>query len=445
MGDFDSRVGAPAHAYEDYYKAYSMAMLPGKERLNVSYGGKIIMPTSALARLTQMDIASPYLFELKTHNSDKKTHAGVIEFIAEPGNVHLPAWMMRQLDLNEGDPIRLTGTTLPKGKFVKIQPQTVDFLEISDPKAVLEQAFRNFSCLTKGDIVEISYNCLTFEILIMETVPDAESILIIDTDLEVDFAPPKGYVEPVAKPRPPPPTMASKLKIDNQKIESISASGTSTPSTSGNAERADASGSGTSLGGLGGAFKGQGQSLSGKKSKGKKDKPVEALDPFSMIRRTDLPRVMTNDTQIGDRKVPAALNLPFGQLYFGYEYVPLGAAAAKEEEERQKTGQQRIVFSGAGQTLSGRAPRRRRAEEPSAAAAVAGASGQANAGAADEGTAGAGAAASPEPFGGTGQTLGGGGATTRTGQRSSRKRERGTASGLGKSRKEAIVLDDDDD
>lgn len=44
--------------------------------------------------------------------------------------------MMRTLNLNEGDPIRLTGTTLPKGKFVKIQPQTVDFLEISDPKAV---------------------------------------------------------------------------------------------------------------------------------------------------------------------------------------------------------------------------------------------------------------------------------------------------------------------
>lgn len=40
MDEFDSRVGAPAHAYEEYYKAYSMAMLPGKERLNVSYGGK---------------------------------------------------------------------------------------------------------------------------------------------------------------------------------------------------------------------------------------------------------------------------------------------------------------------------------------------------------------------------------------------------------------------
>lgn len=43
---------------------------------------------------------------------------------------------MRQLQLSEGDPIRLRGKVLPKGKFVKIEPQTVDFLEIADPKAV---------------------------------------------------------------------------------------------------------------------------------------------------------------------------------------------------------------------------------------------------------------------------------------------------------------------
>lgn len=44
--------------------------------------------------------------------------------------------MMQTLQLNEGDPIRLTGTELPKGKFVKIQAQSVDFLQVSDPKAV---------------------------------------------------------------------------------------------------------------------------------------------------------------------------------------------------------------------------------------------------------------------------------------------------------------------
>jgi len=44
--------------------------------------------------------------------------------------------MMKTLRLNEGDPIRVTGARLPKGKFIKLQAQTVDFIEVSDPKAV---------------------------------------------------------------------------------------------------------------------------------------------------------------------------------------------------------------------------------------------------------------------------------------------------------------------
>lgn len=44
--------------------------------------------------------------------------------------------MMKTLRLNEGDPIRITGAKLPKGKLIKIQPQQTHFLEISDPKAL---------------------------------------------------------------------------------------------------------------------------------------------------------------------------------------------------------------------------------------------------------------------------------------------------------------------
>ena len=44
--------------------------------------------------------------------------------------------MMKKLKLNEGDPVRLNGTALPKGKLVKIQAQSTDFLEVSDAKAV---------------------------------------------------------------------------------------------------------------------------------------------------------------------------------------------------------------------------------------------------------------------------------------------------------------------
>jgi ubiquitin fusion degradation protein 1 len=130
-------------------------MLPGRERENLSYGGKsaspfdrslphfllpfelVILPPSALAHLTSLDLDSPWMFKLRNpQNPAASTHAGVLEFIAEEGVVHLPYWMMKTLRLNEGDPVRITGTELSKGKFVKLQAQHVHFLEISDPKAV---------------------------------------------------------------------------------------------------------------------------------------------------------------------------------------------------------------------------------------------------------------------------------------------------------------------
>lgn len=44
--------------------------------------------------------------------------------------------MMQTLSLSEGDLIEIKNTTLPLGIFVKIQPQSPDFLDINDPKAV---------------------------------------------------------------------------------------------------------------------------------------------------------------------------------------------------------------------------------------------------------------------------------------------------------------------
>jgi len=97
----------------------------------------VIMPPSALAHLTSLDLQSPWKFKLRNPaNPAASTHAGVLEFIAQEGVVHLPYWMMKTLRLNEGDPIRITGAELPKGRMVKLQAQSVHFLEVSDPKAV---------------------------------------------------------------------------------------------------------------------------------------------------------------------------------------------------------------------------------------------------------------------------------------------------------------------
>ena len=39
--------------------------------------------------------------------------------------------------LQEGDTVRVKNVALPKGKYVKLQPHTKDFLDISNPKAML--------------------------------------------------------------------------------------------------------------------------------------------------------------------------------------------------------------------------------------------------------------------------------------------------------------------
>lgn len=60
----------------------------------------------------------------------------------------------------------------------------------------LETTLRNFSCLTTGDSIMVAYNNKQYYIDIIETKP-APAISIIETDCEVDFAPPLDYKEPV--------------------------------------------------------------------------------------------------------------------------------------------------------------------------------------------------------------------------------------------------------
>jgi ubiquitin fusion degradation protein 1 len=108
--------------------------------------------------------------------------------------------MMQTLHLTEGSLLNLKSTTLPLGKFIKIQPQSTNFLSIHDPKAVLEMSLRNFSALTKGDIIQISYNSQIYEIAVLQVkahgIDETSAVCVIETDIEVDFAPPVGYVEP---------------------------------------------------------------------------------------------------------------------------------------------------------------------------------------------------------------------------------------------------------
>ena len=63
----------------------------------------------------------------------------------------------------------MESATLPVATFSKFQPLSKDFLDLSNPKAVLEMRLRHFACLSKGDIVAINYNKKIYELNVLET------------------------------------------------------------------------------------------------------------------------------------------------------------------------------------------------------------------------------------------------------------------------------------
>ncbi|TPX69750.1 hypothetical protein SpCBS45565_g02167 [Spizellomyces sp. 'palustris'] len=317
-----------AGSFAETFRCYSVAMMPTRsERPELLYGGKIVMPQSALTKLSALHISWPMLFQLTNPAHERVTHSGVLEFTAEEGRVYVPQWMMQTLLLEEGQFVQIKNVELPLGTFVKIQPQSVDFLDITDPKAVLEQALRNFSTLTEGDIITFKYNDKLFDILVMETKPAGKGISIVETDLEVDFAAPLGYQEPapVARSTPTPSMTGSTTRIAEHTI----------------AEE---------IGFV--PFGGSGQRLSGKI-------PVTSLDASSG----------TNGTPI-----PAALRLPPGKLFFGYPVVPLKPKNTNAEPDAISG----TTFTGQGQTL--KAARRGGGTDSSGAGSASGSSGPSSSG-----------------------------------------------------------------
>lgn len=184
--------GYGSRRFEEQYHCYSVAFA-GKPHLEG--GDKILLPPSAFESLARLEVEYPMLFRLHSEAEDKTTHCGVLEFTAEEGTCCIPFWMMQNLLIEEGTVITITNVSLPKATFIKVQPNHEEFLEISNPRAVLENALRNYSCVTKGDTIQIQYNNKNYHLDLKEVKPQ-DAACIIETDCEVDFEAPIGYKEP---------------------------------------------------------------------------------------------------------------------------------------------------------------------------------------------------------------------------------------------------------
>ncbi|XP_025815546.1 ubiquitin fusion degradation protein 1 homolog [Panicum hallii] len=189
--------------FEQTYRCYPAS---SAARPHLEAGDKVILPASALHRLASLHIEYPMQFELRSSSAPRASHCGVLEFVADEGTVVMPGWMMENLRLQAGDAVRVRSAALPKGTYVKLRPHAAAFLDVSNLKAVLEKTLRAFSCFTTGDTIVVAYNNRSYLIDIVETRP-ATAVSIIDTDCEVDFAPPLDDKE-TEKPQQPSPAEA---------------------------------------------------------------------------------------------------------------------------------------------------------------------------------------------------------------------------------------------
>ncbi|SZF03326.1 unnamed protein product [Blumeria hordei] len=320
--------------FDEYYRCYPVTMFRGPERDDLEYGGKILMPPSALEKLTRLHITYPMLFELINGQLGKTTHCGVLEFTAEEGKLYLPHWMMQTLLLETGDLIQIKSTDLPSAALVKLQPQSTNFLDISDPKAVLEKAFRNFATLTKGDIFCFKYNDTIYSVGVLEVKPETDKmgVSMLETDVSVDFAPPVGYVEPQPMRNPgglilPGSSAGGTSGQSGTMAKTINYS----PNKSSDNPSTQESNSNFRLGG---------HKLNGKKVTNNSTKSTSA--PNTAVNQA------MHTTNIQRTDAPSPLRLPPNQIFLGFEIKPLKAKADKDQE---KSLSKQPHFEGKGNTL----------------------------------------------------------------------------------------------
>ena len=215
-------------SYQTQLSCFSFACSAQPKELTerLKYSNKILLPPNVLFELNQqngLETNDPLYFKITNPELDFGQVCGVQEFSAPPGVCHIPYHVMSNIAIEEGNNVKIERVTPVKGTYIKLQPHSTAFIELSDPKAVLERILsRDYPVVTQGHTIAIHHKELkrTFYINIIKTEP-ADMISIVDTDINVDFDAPLDYVPPEPQRPPTPPPLAPNtlgIKFGENKI-----------------------------------------------------------------------------------------------------------------------------------------------------------------------------------------------------------------------------------
>lgn len=155
---------------------------------------KTLLPAACIPDL-DLDAGTTYV-QIKNKSNKQSIVCAVHEYTESPGIIFIPSRLMNSIGLDAGDEVLVTQkTNIPKGEYIKIKPFETAFIELSNPKVVLEKCIsEHYPILSLGEVISLKFNKKEYHIEIIATKPGTV-IQTTNCDINVDFDKPVDYTE----------------------------------------------------------------------------------------------------------------------------------------------------------------------------------------------------------------------------------------------------------
>jgi len=206
--------------------SFTCSTQPEELTKRLRYSNKILLPPSVLYELNQQQDLSDNIMFFKVSNKEMQFGivCGVHEFSAPPGICHVPFHIMDNIGIGESQQVEIEKVCPVQGTYMKLRPHKTAFINLHDPKSVLERIMsRDHPVVSQGQTIELYYEEMDCKYLIdiVETKP-ADIISIVNTDINIDFDQPLDYVEPPYS--PPSETRQNKIISRETQLKSMQSS-----------------------------------------------------------------------------------------------------------------------------------------------------------------------------------------------------------------------------
>tara|TARA_Y100000816_G_scaffold292165_1_gene286165 strand:- start:2588 stop:3355 length:768 start_codon:yes stop_codon:yes gene_type:complete len=175
-------------------RAYGLIFSEHSLTSELENSNKTLLPAACIPDL-DLDAGTTYL-EIKNTNNNKSAICAVHEYTESPGIIFIPCGIMNNINLRDGNNTIVTQrTNISKGEYIKIKPMKKAFIDLPNPKAILERHISQFyPILSENEIITVRHNNDLYYIEIVETKPD-KVIQTTNCDINLDFDRPADMPE----------------------------------------------------------------------------------------------------------------------------------------------------------------------------------------------------------------------------------------------------------